>query len=66
VICRPKDQGGLGVHNLEVKNLALLGKWIFKLLTEDGVWQTHLKKKYIGWRCPRLFGNLGIHISGLA
>jgi hypothetical protein len=40
--------GGLGVHDLEVKNSALLGKWIFKLLIEDGVWQTHLKRKYIG------------------
>jgi hypothetical protein len=48
VVYRPKDQGGLGVHDLEVKNLALLGKWLFKLLTEDGVWQTLLKRKYIG------------------
>jgi hypothetical protein len=48
VVCRPKDQGGLGVHDLEVKNSALLGKWLFKLLTEDGVWQTLLKRKYIG------------------
>jgi hypothetical protein len=43
-----KDQGGLGIHNLEVKNTALLGKWLFKLLTEKGMWQTILKKKYIG------------------
>jgi hypothetical protein len=40
--------GGLGIHDLEVKNLALLGKWLFKLLTEDGIWQTLLKRKYIG------------------
>jgi hypothetical protein len=48
VVCRPKYQGRLGVHDLEVKNLALLGKCLFKLLTEDGVWQTLLKRKYIG------------------
>jgi hypothetical protein len=48
VVCRPKDQGGLGIHDLEVKNSALLGKWLFKLLTEDGIWQTLLKRKYIG------------------
>jgi hypothetical protein len=36
VVCRPKDQGGLGVHDLQVKNTALLCKWLFKLLTEDG------------------------------
>jgi hypothetical protein len=46
-VCRPKDQGGLGVHDLEDKNLALLGKWLFKLLTEDSVLQTLLKQKYV-------------------
>jgi hypothetical protein len=33
VVCSPKDQGGLGIHNLEVKNTALLAKWLFNLLT---------------------------------
>jgi hypothetical protein len=36
------------VPSLEVKNTALLGKWLFKLLTEEGTWQTILKRKYIG------------------
>jgi hypothetical protein len=40
--------GGLGIHNLEVKNNVLLGKWLFKLLTEEGMWQTILKRKHIG------------------
>ena len=40
--------GGLGIHDLEIKNTALLGRWLFKLLTEDGVWQTLLRRKYIG------------------
>ena len=48
VVCCPKDQGGLGIHDLEVKNRALLGKWLFKLLSEDGVWQTLLRRKYVG------------------
>ena len=48
VVCRPKDQGGLGIHDLQVKNSALLGKWLFKLLTSDGVWQMILQCKYIG------------------
>jgi hypothetical protein len=48
VVCCPKDQGGLGIHDLSVKNLALLDKWLLKLLTEDGTWQTILKRKYIG------------------
>jgi hypothetical protein len=33
VVCSPKDHGGLGIHNFEVKNTALLDKWLFKLLT---------------------------------
>jgi hypothetical protein len=48
VVCRPKDQGGLGIHDLEVKNTTILGKWLFRLLTEDGVWQTLLRRKYVG------------------
>uniref|UniRef100_A0A8I6XZE3 Reverse transcriptase domain-containing protein n=1 Tax=Hordeum vulgare subsp. vulgare TaxID=112509 RepID=A0A8I6XZE3_HORVV len=31
IICRPKDQGGLGIENLEVKNRCLLSKWLFRL-----------------------------------
>ena len=48
VVCRPKDHGDLGIHDLKVKNRALLGKWWFRLLTEDGEWQTLLRRKYIG------------------
>ena len=47
-MCCPKDHGGLGIHDLQVKNRALLGKWLFKLLTEEGVWQTLLRRKYVG------------------
>jgi hypothetical protein len=47
IVCFPKDQGGLGVHDLEVKNRALLGKWLTKLLTGDGVWHTILRRKYV-------------------
>jgi hypothetical protein len=50
VVCRPREQGGLGIHDLEVKNIALLGKWLFKLLTEDGVWQQLIRRKYVGSR----------------
>jgi hypothetical protein len=48
VVCRPKGQGGLGVHDLEVKNRALLGKWLFKLLIIDRVCQTILIRMYVG------------------
>jgi hypothetical protein len=48
VVCQPKDQWGLGIHDLEVKNKALLGKWLFGLLTEDGIWQIFLRREYVG------------------
>jgi hypothetical protein len=47
VICRPKDQGGLGVEVLELKNKSLLSKWLFKLLNEEGMWQELLCNKYL-------------------
>jgi hypothetical protein len=47
MICRPKDQGGLGIEVLEMKNKCLLSKWLFKLLTEEGTWQELLHNKYV-------------------
>jgi hypothetical protein len=47
IICRPKDQGGLGIEVLDVKNKCLLSKWLFKLLSEEGVWQELLSNKYL-------------------
>jgi hypothetical protein len=44
-VYRPKDQGGLGIHDLEVKNIALLGKCLLKLLTEEGMRQADPKGK---------------------
>ena len=48
VICRPKDQGGLGITVLEIKNKCLLSKWLFKLLNEEGVWKEIIVNKYLG------------------
>jgi hypothetical protein len=47
IICRPKEQGGLGVEVLELKNRCLLSKWLYKLLNEEGVWQELLHNKYL-------------------
>jgi hypothetical protein len=47
ITCQPKDQGGLGVKNLDVQNQCLLSKWLFKLINEEGMWQTLLKRKYL-------------------
>jgi hypothetical protein len=44
MVCTPKDLGGLGVLNLELMNISLLCKWLWKLENEEGIWQTLLKK----------------------
>ena len=47
ILCRPKDQGGLGILDLQIQNKCLLAKWIVNLLNTDGMWQELLKNKYL-------------------
>jgi len=47
ILCRPKDQGGLGVIDLEVQNKCLLSKWIVNLLNSEDTWQSLLRNKYL-------------------
>ena len=48
IVCRPKDQGGLGVENLKVKNRCLLSKWLYKLSIEtEATWVQILRNKYL-------------------
>jgi len=37
IMCQPKIQGGLGIHNLDLQNKCLMSKCLFKLLNEDGM-----------------------------
>ena len=57
ILCRPKEQGGLGIMDLEIQNKCLLSKWLFKLTNEDDIWQQILRNKY-------LRKNLVIHSFG--
>jgi hypothetical protein len=47
IICQPKEQGGLGIQNIDVQNRCLLSKWLFRLITEEGIWQNMFKRKYL-------------------
>jgi hypothetical protein len=47
IICRPKEQGGLGILDLDIQNKCLLSKWLYKLINEDGAWQQLLQNKYL-------------------
>ncbi|GAU10799.1 hypothetical protein TSUD_426320, partial [Trifolium subterraneum] len=44
-ICKPKERGGLGVRDLRVFNIALLGKWWWKVRNEkESLWYLVLEK----------------------
>jgi hypothetical protein len=47
IICQPRDQGGLGIQNIDIQNWCLLSKWLFKLINEDGVQQELWRRKYV-------------------
>ena len=48
-MCEPRETGGLGIIDLRVFNLALLGKWIWRLGSDkDGLWKEILESKYGG------------------
>ena len=47
-ICRPKNQGGLGMINTKHMNDSLLVKWIWKILkAPNTTWYKLLKAKYM-------------------
>jgi hypothetical protein len=48
-ICQPKGQGGLGVTNTKLMNIALMAKWIWRCFSgenEDLLWLKLLRAKY--------------------
>jgi hypothetical protein len=46
-VCRPKDEGGLGVRDLRLMNISLLTKWRWRLLeSHDLLWKSVLEAKY--------------------
>jgi hypothetical protein len=47
IICRLKDQEGLGIEVLDTKNWCLLCKWLFKLLPEEEAGKELLSNKYL-------------------
>ena len=50
-VCLPKEKGGLGIKDINIFNLALLGKWRWNLFQHEGqLWARVLESKYGGWR----------------
>lgn len=47
MVCRKKEDGGMGIKNLEWFNLALLAKWRWRDLKQDKeLWHEILKSRY--------------------
>ena len=47
LVVRSKDRGGLGLGNLRKKNLALLGKWLWRFpLEQQSLWAMVIRSKY--------------------
>ena len=44
-IAKPKQKGGLGIHDLRKMNLSLLCKWWWKVEKGEGLWQEIVRKK---------------------
>jgi hypothetical protein len=48
-VCQPKSQGGLGVLNTKLMNIALIAKWIWRIYraeNSDLLWLRLLRAKY--------------------
>jgi hypothetical protein len=45
-ICKSKKRGGLGIKDIRKMNLSLLCKWLWKIDSEEGLWQQIVKFKY--------------------
>ncbi|EMS59497.1 ABC transporter G family member 37 [Triticum urartu] len=47
-ICKPKDQGGLGILSSRRMNIALLTRWLWHIANGDGgLWLTIIQNKYL-------------------
>lgn len=46
-MCKPKEEGGLGVRDVRVVNLSLLAKWRWRLIYDgNALWKEVLIAKY--------------------
>jgi hypothetical protein len=50
-VCAPKDLGGIGIISSRHMNVALMLKWVWRILSDDGgLWLKLIKAKYLRGR----------------
>ncbi|XP_058784562.1 uncharacterized protein LOC131659376 [Vicia villosa] len=60
-VCKPREEGGLGVRNVEIMNAALISKWKWRILTEkEAVWCNVLKARYDNVKLKVLIGDISV------
>ena len=59
IVCRPKKQGGFGIHDSHIWNLAAIGKQVWQIASnQESLWLQWIKHVYIkgrSWKrykCP--------------
>ncbi|XP_058733800.1 uncharacterized protein LOC131605468 [Vicia villosa] len=58
-VCKSRKEGGLGVKDVEIMNVALLSKWKWHILTEkEAVWKDLLEARYGNLRLKVLIGDV--------
>lgn len=59
VICKSREEGGLGVKNVEIMNAALIFKWKWRILSDDeAVWRGILNARYENLKLMVLVGDI--------
>ncbi|XP_058722219.1 uncharacterized protein LOC131594138 [Vicia villosa] len=60
-VCKTKEEGGLGIKNVEIMNVALISKWKWRILNEnDAVWSGILKARYGKVKLKVLVGDVAV------
>ncbi|XP_058754370.1 uncharacterized mitochondrial protein AtMg00310-like [Vicia villosa] len=60
-ICKTREEGGLGVKNVEIMNVALLSKWKWRILMEkEAVWRDLLEARYGNVKVKVLIGDISV------
>ncbi|XP_058756592.1 uncharacterized protein LOC131629811 [Vicia villosa] len=60
-VCKLREEGGLGVKNVGVMNVALLSKWKWRILVEEeAVWRGILVSRYGNIKLKVLIGDVSV------